>query len=80
MESMEKYCLSCGAPLGAEGFKGMAEEYCRHCTDDAGRLKSRDEIRMGIAYWLKTWQPDLDENKAAARANHYMKAMPAWAD
>ena len=80
MDSMEKYCLSCGAPLGTEGFKGTAEEYCRHCTDDTGRLKSRDEIRMGIAYWLKTWQTNLDEKKAVDRANHYMKAMPAWAD
>jgi len=33
---------------------------------------------IGIAEWLKSWQPDLDEVRALARAAEYMQAMPAW--
>ena len=49
-------------------------------VDEEGNLKSTDEIQMGVAEWFKAWQPDLDHNKALARAAHYMKAMPAWAE
>jgi hypothetical protein len=61
-------------------FKGPAEIYCKYCTDEKGDLKSREEIHKGIAEWLKTWQPELDEETAQARATHFMKAMPAWAE
>jgi len=30
--------------------------------------------------WTKGWQSDIDDEKAAKRAESYMKAMPAWAD
>lgn len=76
---MFKSCYSCGAPLSMPDFKGPAEDYCKHCTDDAGTLKSREEVHQGVASWLKTWQPDLDDETAARRASHYMNAMPAWA-
>ena len=77
---MEKYCMSCAAPLWMKDFQGPSEDYCKNCTDDKGQLKSRDEILMGMAYWLKTWQPELNDQKAAVRAESYLKAMPAWAD
>ena len=76
---MDKFCFSCAAPLGNPDFKGPAENYCKYCTDNDGNLKSRDEIKAGLAGWFKTWQPDLDHEKAIARAEHYMSAMPAWA-
>ena len=76
---MGKYCLSCAAPLTGD-FKGLAEDYCRHCTDEVGHLKSFDEIHSGTAQWLKAWQPNLEDQKAADRATCYLKAMPAWAD
>jgi hypothetical protein len=75
-----KFCFSCAAPLYLPDFQGPAENYCKHCTDDAGNLKPKNEIQMGVAEWFKVWQPDLTHEKAAARAEHYMKAMPAWAD
>jgi hypothetical protein len=76
---MDKYCLSCGLPLTPE-FKGAAENYCQYCTDEKGNLKSRDEIKMGVAEWMKSWQPDIDQQKAMVRAENYLNAMPAWAD
>ena len=77
---MEKYCMSCGAPLWMKDFQGPATDYCGNCTDEKGQLKSKEEIQMGMAHWLKTWQPDLDDQKAMIRASSYLKAMPAWAD
>ena len=49
-------------------------------TDENGNLKSREEILQGCANWLKSWSPDLDDETALKRAEHYMKAMPEWAD
>jgi hypothetical protein len=77
---MKKYCHSCTAPLFDPAFQGPAENYCKYCTDESGSLKSREEIRQGIAQWLMSWQEGLDESTALERADHYMKALPAWAD
>ncbi len=77
---MGKVCYSCGAPLGSAEYNGPAENYCRYCTDSSGDLKSRMIVQQGIADWLKSWQPELDEEMALTRAALYMKAMPAWAE
>jgi Putative zinc ribbon domain len=76
---MDKFCHSCAAPLNSD-FKGKAENYCKYCADEKGQLKSRQEVQQNIAWWLKTWQPHIDDAKATARAADYMKAMPAWAN
>ncbi len=77
---MDKFCFSCSAPLNMPDYKGPAESYCKYCTDEKGNLKPREEIMKGIAQWFQSWQPDLDEDKALTRAEHFMKSMPAWAD
>ena len=77
---MNQFCYSCGAPLSLPEFKGPAQEYCIHCTDQDGNLKPADQVKVGVAEWLKTWQPDLDQEKAVKRAEKYMQAMPAWAE
>jgi hypothetical protein len=77
---MDKFCHSCAAPLGNPEFKGPAEDYCKYCTDDAGKLKSKEAIQQGIAQWFKGWQPGIDDRTAVSRAISYMKSMPAWAD
>lgn len=61
-------------------FKGPAENYCVYCTDSDGNLKPRQEVKMGIAQWLKGWQPGLSEEAAIDRADKFMQAMPAWAN
>ncbi|MHC4606311.1 MAG: hypothetical protein ACYTAF_05205 [Planctomycetota bacterium] len=77
---MPKFCHSCAVPLETPGYAGPAEDLCKHCSDETGKLKSREAVRQGIAMWLATWQPGLDEAKAMARAEQYMKAMPSWAE
>jgi len=76
---MQKFCYACGAPLNMPDFKGPAENHCKYCTDEDGRLKSRDEIKNGIAQWFKSWQPGIDDQTAVTRAEHYMLSMPEWA-
>ena len=78
MEEMQ-FCHSCAAPLGMPDFKGPLDYYCKYCAGEDGKLKSRQEVQMGIAQWMKTWQPDVDDDLAMQRAAHYMKAMPHWA-
>jgi hypothetical protein len=77
---MDKFCHSCAAPLSNPDFKSTAENYCKYCSDEKGQLKSQQEVQQNIAWWLKTWQPNIDDAKAMARAGDYMKAMPAWAN
>lgn len=77
---MSDHCHACGVSLHLPEFKGSAEEYCKYCIDAAGKLKDRDEVRKGIAHWLKSWSPNLTDEQAYNRAGHYMKAMPAWAE
>jgi len=77
---MDKYCYSCAAPLANPAFKGPAENYCVYCSDEQGKLKSRQDIQQGISQWMSTWQPDVDEVTAKRRADRSMQAMPAWAD
>ena len=74
-----KMCHSCGMPL-TEETKSLNDNFCKHCTDEKGNVKSRDEIKIGVAWWLRTWQGDIGEKESLNRADHYLKAMPHWAD
>ena len=74
------YCYSCGVPLEVSDSDDETGNYCSYCTDRNGNLAPRDLVQRGIAEWLKTWQPDLDDAKAMERANYYMKSMPAWSE
>ncbi len=73
------FCQSCTMPLSAQ-TQGKDKRYCQHCQDDQGNLKSYEDIKFGIAQWLTTWQPDINQEQAIQRAEHFMKAMPAWAE
>lgn len=76
---MTKRCESCSTALD-EQYKGASEIYCKFCSDEKGRLKSRAVVQMHIAGWLLSWQKDIDILVAHERAGHFMKAMPAWAE
>jgi hypothetical protein len=73
-----KFCFSCGMPLDAGGHN-VSGNYCGYCTAADGKLKSREEVKQGVARWLKMWQPDIDDATALCRADAYTNAMPAWA-
>jgi len=60
--------------------QGPNAEYCRYCTDENGQLRPRDEVKQGIATWLQSLQEGITEERAIMRAEHFMQAMPAWAD
>jgi hypothetical protein len=77
---MAKFCYSCAVPLDNPDFKGPADNYCKYCTDQNGKLKPKEEIKKGIAQWFSSWQPNLNEQTALKRAEDYMKSMPAWAE
>lgn len=76
---MQEFCQSCAAPLTGD-FKGPAESYCKHCTDEKGNLHPREAILGGIAQWFQSWQPGITPEQAQSRAEHYMMSMPAWAE
>jgi len=63
-------------PLDAPDAQGPSDVYCRHCTDEAGNLKPREEIKQGIAWYLKSWQEGITQEQALKRAEHFMQAMP----
>jgi len=75
------WCHACGFNLDIPGFRGKSDIYCSHCTDKGGKLKvTRDEVQKAMANWFKSWQPNLDDATAMKRADHYLKAMPQWAE
>lgn len=75
-----KYCHSCGMPVTNETAAEKTDKYCQYCADDNGDLKSREEIKAGIAQWLNGFTPEDKEADYNKRAEFYMKSMPAWAE
>ena len=74
---MSTSCHSCGMPLKKEKARG---NYCEYCSDENGNLHPKEQVKQGIAQWLSGWAPEGTETDFAKRAEHYMKAMPAWTD
>ena len=74
-----QFCRSCAMPLEHPNLEGMSEGYCEHCTGDDGKVRSKEEVKRGIAQWFMSWQ-HVDEDTAMKRAEHYMNSMPEWAD
>jgi hypothetical protein len=78
----QKFCHSCGIPLDGTIAKesGLAN-HCEWCVDPAtNKLKPREEVQKGIAEWLKMFTPKEGNPDLMKRADHYIKAMPAWAE
>ena len=79
MENMQ-FCHSCGIPLQGTGAGDASGNYCGNCLDDTGRLKPKDAILAGIAQWLMMFTPNATMEMCMSRANHYLNAMPEWAE
>ena len=72
---------ACGICLETPGFKGKSDIHCTHCTDEDGNLNiSREDVQRAVANLFKEWHPNVDDEKAMRRADHYLRAMPRWAD
>lgn len=74
-----KFCYACGMPLDEKSVSPK-ENYCSYCLTSDGEVKNREEVRQGIAQWMKMWQPDVNDEKALVRADAYMNGMPEWAE
>ena len=73
-------CESCGMPmvrLEDHGGGRLDVHYCKYCTDQAGGLKPREEIRQGmIDFTVVTQRKSIED--AEKFVDSYMKKMPAW--
>lgn len=67
-------CQSCSMPFEGEG------KYCQYCTNEQGKLKPKAEVLQGISYWLQSLTPEDKKADYMKRAEHFMLAMPAWAE
>lgn len=74
-----KNCLSCGMSLSQQMAHPETDKYCQYCADEEGKLKSREECKAGIAWWLQSITPEDKDADYSQRAEYYLKAMPAWA-
>ena len=79
METMQ-FCHSCGMPLQSPMAGNVQGDYCGNCLDESGKLNPKEAVQAGIAHWLMSFTPDATMELCLARANHYLKAMPAWAE
>ncbi len=75
-----KHCHSCGMPVSPEAAVKNSDDFCHYCVDKDGQLKAREEIQAGIAQWLRGITPKDSSADYMKRADHYLKAMPAWAE
>ena len=68
-------CQSCAMPL-ADAAPGQM--YCGHCTNDAGELKSYEEVFEGTVVGFFMGMQKMDRASAEAAAKEHLAKMPAW--
>jgi hypothetical protein len=44
-------------PLSMPEAKGPSEDYCKYCTDEKGKSKTKNGCAAGNRAWFKSWQP-----------------------
>lgn len=76
MDIPTKFCHSCGMPLANDN----ESNYCQYCCNSEGKLLPREAIQKGTAEFLKSRAPTTKGVDFMERADHYMKAMPAWSE
>ncbi len=75
-------CESCGMPMMKPEDHGAGKEdnkYCKYCTDEEGKLKSREQVKEGMMQ-LKMNSEKKSIEQAEREVEEYMKSMPAWKD
>jgi hypothetical protein len=75
-------CESCGmAMTKAEHFskQNMDSKYCVYCTDDDGKLLSKNVVRESIIqYWMQ--RDGISQKEAEDQIDSFMQNQPAWSD
>ena len=73
-------CNACGLPMTQPSQHAMGDPenpLCIYCTDAAGGLKPREEIREGMIQYVMKLE-DWTQDKAAADVDRQMATLPAW--
>lgn len=82
MGNSGKFCFACGMPLvNKEDFASgdMGSDFCVHCTDQNGKVKSCDEIfQGGVNFFLSRGVSDPGTAERLVRKN--MRRLPYWRD
>lgn len=75
-----KACGSCGFPMEKpEDFSlsNVVSLYCRHCTDETGKLLPYEAIlKANTKYYIES--QGISENVASKMAKDLLATMPAW--
>lgn len=77
-----RICESCGMPMRhpAEFGGGKTDNlYCRHCTDETGRLKPFDRFIEDLKNFIIS-RMGIHEEEAMETALANIAKMPAWKD
>jgi hypothetical protein len=75
-----KTSISCGMPLRGAADHAREDiklDYCKHCADAEGRLKSYGDVLHGMTQFLCRTQ-GIEETAAAGIARETMSRMAAW--
>jgi hypothetical protein len=75
-----KNCIACGMPLNnvsAFAINDETKNYCVHCARPDGSMKSFDEIKEGMTYFIIKTQ-GLSREAAESAALSVMKNFPVW--
>ena len=73
-------CESCGMPMTEAEMHGggkVENPYCCYCCNEAGDLKSREEVREGMVNFFVQSQGKPRE-EAEKFVDDTMSRMPAW--
>lgn len=74
-----RFCHACTMPLDEKTENAKSKNFCMHCADANGKVLPREQVQKGVAGWMTEWQ-GIDFATAMKRADHFLKAMPAFAE
>jgi hypothetical protein len=75
-------CVSCGMPMRTTEEHAAADpskDFCHHCAEEDGQLKSYDEVLAGFTGFLQRTQ-GLQEDAARKAATQMLSKQPAWSN
>lgn len=77
---MTDTCIACGMRMDRPedyALGDVSKDFCAHCTQPDGSMKSYDEVLEGITGYLMRSE-GLEEDAAREKAKGMMARLPAW--